>query len=114
MLFGTWGIASYQSRASYLSFFYVNLKALYTVLKGKKISFHVTPKDRQSGFHLKLVWPHITLIALTLAGILYASISHAFQHGDHTLLGIVTNAFWGLSNVLALSLILRASIWSAD
>lgn len=114
MLFGTWGIASYQARASYLSFFYVNLKALYTVLRGKKISFHVTPKDRQSGRHLRLVWPHITLIALTLLGIGYASFSYFYLKTDYTLLGIISNSFWGLNNVLALSLILRAAIWNAD
>ncbi|MDV7212373.1 glycosyltransferase family 2 protein [Azotobacter beijerinckii] len=114
MLLGTWGIASYQARASYLSFFYVNIKALYTVLSGKKISFHVTPKDRQSGFHLWLVWPHIALIVLTLLGIAYASFSYLYLEGGHTLLGVISNSFWGLNNVFALSLILRAAIWSSD
>lgn len=38
-----------DGRASYLSFFSMNLRALNTVLRGEQIKFHVTPKERQTG-----------------------------------------------------------------
>jgi cellulose synthase (UDP-forming) len=46
---GTWGVRAWDGKASYLSFFPVNFRALWTVLRGQKIKFHVTPKDRQEG-----------------------------------------------------------------
>lgn len=41
-MFGTWGISAWDGRASYLSFFSMNLRALNTVLRGEQIKFHVT------------------------------------------------------------------------
>ncbi len=47
-MFGT-GHFCPDGRASYLSFFSMNLRALDTVLRGEQIKFHVTPKERQTG-----------------------------------------------------------------
>jgi cellulose synthase (UDP-forming) len=108
---GTWGIAGYKAKASYLSFFPVNFRALITVLRGRKISFPVTPKIRQEGNFLSLVIPQITIIILTLTGIVYSWGQLSTGAGGFELDGVLLNTFWGLFNVLALSGIVVASVW---
>jgi cellulose synthase (UDP-forming) len=106
---GTWGISGYRSKASYLSFFSVNLHALWTVLAGKTIRFKVTPKERQAGRHGKLVLPQIAIIVVTIASIAFALASWKWWHGHYTAAGLLSNAFWGLGNVIALSGVVRAA-----
>lgn len=111
---GGWGIAGYSSKASYLSFFPVNLQAIWTVLKGEKIKFPVTPKDRQEGNFLHLVIPQLSIIILTALGLLYAWWSFLFSNTGHTLDGVLLNTFWGLNNMLALSGIIFAATWKPE
>lgn len=108
---GMWGISSYPSTASYIAFFPVNLRALWTVLRGRKISFPVTPKDRQAGVHLRIVWPQLAAMAATAAAIVFGLVALALGFGGHTTAGVLTNVFWGLNNMLALSGIMRAAFW---
>ncbi len=111
---GTWGIPGYQAKASYLAFFAINLKALWTVLQGKKITFPVTPKDRQVGRHLRLVWPHLLIIGLTVVGIVVALARNALGDGGYSVAGIFANSFWGLNNCLALAGIVGAALWQPE
>lgn len=108
---GCWGIAGYQSKASYLAFFPSNLRAIWTVLKGEEISFPVTPKDRQEGSFLHLVIPQLTIIVLTLIGICYAWWQVSNGQISFSIDGVLLNTFWGLNNVLALSGIVYAAFW---
>lgn len=109
-LVGTWGVPGWQGMASYLSFFPINIRALWTVLRGKKISFHVTPKDRQEGNFLYLVIPQLTVIVLTILGLIYAGvmlwIGKASNYG-----GFIINLFWGTVNVSAMSGLVAAALW---
>ena len=111
MMVGTWGISGYASKASYLSFFPLGLRAIWTVLSGKKISFPVTPKDRQSGNFLKLVRPQLGVLILTAAGIAWGVGALLLADTPHTLTGVVTNALWGLNNCAAMAGIVRAALW---
>ncbi|MGZ5271863.1 MAG: glycosyltransferase [Ramlibacter sp.] len=108
---GTWGVNSWDGKASYLSFFPVNLRALWTVLRGEKIKFHVTPKERQEGSFLRLVYPQLAVIVLTLAGLLYAAWRVAVQGHADELPNLVVNVAWGLNNVLAMLPLVRAALW---
>ncbi len=112
---GTWGIAGYRSKASYLSFFPVNLRAIWTVLKGEQIKFPVTPKDRQEGNFFHLVLPQFAVIVLTLLGLVYATVQYfVLDNNDYSLGGILVNVFWGLNNIIALSGIVLAAFWQPD
>ncbi|HEX2545962.1 MAG TPA: cellulose synthase catalytic subunit [Ramlibacter sp.] len=113
-LVGTWGVRSWDGRASYLSFFPVNLRALWTVLRGEKIKFHVTPKVRQEGNFLHLVWPQVAVIVLTLAGLAYAAWRVFGAGHDDELPSLVVNAVWGLHNVLAMLPMVRAALWQPE
>ncbi|MEM6795466.1 MAG: glycosyltransferase, partial [Acidobacteriota bacterium] len=73
MMVGTWGISGYKGKVTYLAFFPVNLRALWTALRGKPIKFPTTPKNRQEGTFFHLVVPQAAVIALTLVGLVYAT-----------------------------------------
>jgi cellulose synthase (UDP-forming) len=110
-MFGMWGVRSWEGKASYLSFFSINFRALWTVLKGEKIKFPVTPKERQEGNFLELVIPQIVVVALTVIGILYGSF-RVFGLGESDKLqSLIVNAAWGLNNILVMLPMIRAAIW---
>lgn len=112
---GTWGISGFKGRASYLAFFPVNLRALWTVLKGDEIKFPVTPKHRLEGNFFYLVWPQAGVILATLLAIAYAWIIFYYNGGDgYTLGGLILNSFWGLINIISLSTLIRAAFWKPE
>lgn len=113
-LVGTWGVRSWDGRASYLSFFPVNLRALWTVLRGEKIKFHVTPKDRQEGNFLHLVIPQLVVIVLTLAGLAGAGWRVFAQGHADELSRLVVNGVWGLHNVVAMLPLVLAALWRPE
>jgi cellulose synthase (UDP-forming) len=114
-MFGTWGIDGYQSKASYLSFFPLNLKAIWKVLRRKQIKFAVTPKVKQSGNFVSLVIPQILIIIFTTIGCIYATWQYLYVHNnDYQAGGILINFFWGLNNIIALSGIIRAATLKTD
>lgn len=107
-----WGLASYQAKANYLSFFTINIRAIWTVMRGQKIKFPITPKDRQEGNFFHIVIPQFTVIMLTIVGLVFAWVSFLFFHSHHNLDGLIVNTFWGLNNIVALSGIVFASFWN--
>lgn len=107
---GTWGVPGWQGMASYLSFFPINLRAIWTVLRGEKIKFPVTPKSRQEGNFLHLVIPQLTIIVLTILGLLYAGTLIVLGKNDNYA-GFITNIFWGSVNIFAMSGIVAAALW---
>ena len=113
-MIGGWGLAGYPSKASYLAFFPTNLRALWTVMKGEKISFPVTPKDRQEGNFLGLAIPQTVIIVLTIIGIIFAWSQYQMEHPSYDINGVLLNTFWGLNNILALSGIIFAAMWKPD
>ncbi|HZG45722.1 MAG TPA: cellulose synthase catalytic subunit [Allosphingosinicella sp.] len=114
MMFGTWGINGYKSKVTFLASFPLSLQALWAVLRKQKIKFHVTPKDRQEGNFLHLVWPQVAMMALTIISLLWAIGSWALGRDNFTMEGIVANGLWGLNNVLAMSIMVRAAFWKPD
>lgn len=110
-LFGQWGVWQWAGKASYLSFFSINFRALYTVLKGEKIKFPVTPKERQEGNFLGLVIPQILVIVLTLAGLVYATFRVVGLRQTEELPSLLVNAVWGLNNVIVMLPMIRAATW---
>jgi cellulose synthase (UDP-forming) len=111
IMVGTWGIAGYASKAGYLSFFPLGLKAIWTVARGEKISFKVTPKVRQSGNFLYLVWPQIGVVVLTVLGALYGVGALLLGETPHSPSGVLANILWGFNNCLAMGGMIAAALW---
>lgn len=112
-MFGTWGLSAWDGRSSYLSLYSMNLRALDTVLRGEKIKFHVTPKERQQGRFLYLVKPQIAIVVLTLLGLIWGGIKVA--NGDiEDPSGYIINIFWGGVNIAAMMPMILAAMWKPD
>lgn len=110
---GTWGISSWEGQSFYLSFFPINLRALWTVARGKQIKFPVTPKIRQEGNFFRLVIPQFLIMLLTAAGLIFAGIM-VYAGRSTNVNGLLTNIFWGLNNILAMSGIVCAAFWKPE
>jgi len=113
-MFIMWGLSTTKSKFSYLAFFPVNLKALWTVARGRKISFPVTPKSRQDGLFLHLVWPQLAVMIVTLAAMIFAWSKYLLGAGGYNFDGIFLNTFWGFINVLAMSGMVYSAIWKPE
>ena len=110
---GTWGVSGFKGKSNYLAFFPVNFRALWTVFRGEKISFPTTPKERQEGTFFKHVIPQFVVMLVTGVAILYGWIG--YQFGWHTnLSGVITNTFWGINNIIAMSGMVLAAFWKPD
>jgi cellulose synthase (UDP-forming) len=113
LMVGTWGLPTWHGQALFLSTFPVNMRAFFTVLRGKKISFPVTPKMRQEGVQLQLVRWQILLILLTALGIVWYGTLIVTGHASK-ISAWFANSLWGLNNSAALSGIVRAAFWKPD
>ncbi len=113
MMIGTWGVAGYKGKTNFLAFFPVNLRALWTVLRGRKISFPTTPKERQTGTFLNLVIPQMLVFGLSLFSMCFAWLSyHTGSFGSYSFGGLVLNTFWIINNMLAMWGMITAAFWS--
>lgn len=107
------GVAGYKGKTNFLSFFPVNFRALWTVLRGRKISFPTTPKERQSGTFFKLVIPQITVFALSLFSMCFAWFSYSTGvFGTYSFGGLVLNSFWIINNMMAMWGMIAAAFWT--
>lgn len=113
-MMGTWGLSGFKGKVTYLSTFPISLRALWAVLRDKKISFPVTPKQRQGGTHLRLVWPQLLVIALTVAAFAWGAAQLAAGRGGYSFGGLLVNGLWGLNNIIAMSIMVRAAFWKPE
>jgi cellulose synthase (UDP-forming) len=111
---GTWGVSGFKGKVNYLASFPVSLRAIWAVVRRRKISFPVTPKMRQEGNYLYLVWPQVAIMVLTTLGLVWAGAQLWLGNSDHTLGGLIANGVWGLNNILAMSIMVRAAYWKPD
>ena len=111
-LFGMWGLDNRKGRMLNLAFFWINLQALWTVVRGREVKFKVTPKERDNGNYLSLVIPQLTVIVLTFAGLLFAA-ERTYRSGDPALLGsLVVNGFWATINAYSMTVLVSAALWT--
>lgn len=87
---------SYTFRAVSFSFssFGIYNKALISLLLGKKATFTVTSKTKESGNFLYLVSPHISYILLTFIGLYLAIYREGFSAS------VVSNLSWSIFNIV--------------
>lgn len=114
MMFGTWGVSGFKGKASYLAFFPVGLRALWTVMRGQEIKFPATPKDRQEGNFFHLVIPQFIVIALTVVGLIVGYVRVFVFDYPNQLPAMVVNTFWSINNIVVLSGIILAAFWRPE
>jgi cellulose synthase (UDP-forming) len=107
---GCWGISTKRGNQYYISSFWYMLMALVSTARGKKVKFNVTPKSGHIAQNAQHIWPHITIIGLTVLGIAY-NIGLLMVGHHPTASGFAANTFWCLFNITALSTMIRAALW---
>lgn len=113
MMVGTWGIEGLKTRVSYLAFFPIYVRALGAVLTGGQCRFPSPPKDLRQRSPLYHVIPQFAVIVLTLGGILYSGLGCLLGWRDD-FHGWLTNASWGLINLIAMWGVVGAAFWKPD
>src|SRR5206468_2000528 len=58
------GALTFRAFSFSFSSFELQLKALFSILTGKKIAFDVTPKNKQEGNYAFIAYPHVFYIIL--------------------------------------------------
>jgi cellulose synthase (UDP-forming) len=104
------GIPVWRGEQYAVALFPLWIQAVISVLMGKKIQFAVTPKERQEGAHLHLVWPQLLIMGLTILAIAYGLFSWV-GGWNHELAATLFSTFWGCYNMLMLSIIVRAAVY---
>ncbi|MBA2321723.1 MAG: glycosyltransferase [Deltaproteobacteria bacterium] len=109
-----WGLATKRGQQYSLALFPLWLKAVTTtvgnVYFGRKLGFVVTPKTRQDGVHLGLVWPQIlVMILLTVSiGVGFVRLALGWTNDPGP---VFINAFWACYSLAMLSVVLQAATW---
>jgi cellulose synthase (UDP-forming) len=109
-LYVTRGIRAWRSEQYSLALFPLWIRAVFSTLLGRPPQFVVTPKLRQSGNYLRLVWPQIAVIGLTAVAIAYGLWGLAYA-GRGTVTSVAMNLFWGVYNIIMLVPIVRAAVF---
>lgn len=106
---GCWGISTKRGDQYYISSFWFMILSLISVIRGKKVKFNVTPKDKNSNaVNTQHIIPHIVIIALTLIGITFnAAVLYLNRHPTPS--GFAANTFWCIFNIISLSIMIRAA-----
>ncbi len=110
---GSWGIPAgelWRSEQYAIALFPLFIQAVWSVFTGRPIKFQVTPKQRQSGIYLRLVWPQLTIFALTILGMLWCIYRFAIGDLENPWLYLL-NGLWAVYNLSLLWVIIRAAVW---
>jgi cellulose synthase (UDP-forming) len=111
---GTWGVSTKRGEQYYIASFWLMLRSLISAIKGEKVEFKVTPKEKQGGGnYMQYIWPHLVIIGLTVLGMLYNLVLAIFDMHP-TLSGFISNTVWSVLNIYNLSVIVRAAYWEED
>lgn len=106
----THGIPTWRGEQYNMALFPLWIKAVISVYTNRKITFRVTPKERQSGNYVLLVWPQLLIIVLTASGIIFQA-WHFMYGNQFSIQGFIINSFWGIYNIVVLSVIIKAAFY---
>lgn len=112
-IIASWGIPAaelWRNEQFAIGLFPLNIQAVLSVFTGKKISFQVTPKQRQSGRYLGLVRVQLIFFLLTLLGIAVGVFHLLFQKENEPWIYVI-NIGWGFYHLALLWGIIYAALW---
>ncbi|WP_176062274.1 glycosyltransferase family 2 protein [Anaeromyxobacter diazotrophicus] len=107
---GTWGFRTWRAEQYHLASAWLHLKALLHVLAGKPLRFPVTPKTRAERRFLRLVAPHVLLVAAMAAGLVYRGSLIASGRAPADTTAYLVNVFWSLYGTLCLLPMIAAGL----
>ncbi|SLM18409.1 putative glycosyltransferase [uncultured spirochete] len=101
------GIPVWRGEQYNLAMFPLNIRAVLSVLSGKKLGFVVTPKQKEGGHDFRLIWPQTTVIVLTIAAATYGIIEFFLGRGIPPV-GLAVNLTWSIYNIISLAVVVKA------
>jgi len=111
---GTWGVDNRKGKMLNIAFFSFNLQALWAVFRGQEIRFKVTPKHRSADRFIRLVWPQVAVVILSLGAIFYASIRQYLVGLPTEMTNLIVNGFWASINAYAMTVLISAALWKPE
>ncbi|OUL18386.1 cellulose synthase [Nostoc sp. RF31YmG] len=108
-----WGIPAreiWRSEQFAIALFPLLIQAVWSVFSGRQIKFQVTPKQRQSGIYIQLIWPQLLIFTLTILGIIWTLYRFAIGSLNEPWVHLLNGA-WAIYNLLLLWSIIRAAFW---
>ncbi|MBD2299231.1 glycosyltransferase [Nostoc sp. FACHB-190] len=108
-----WGIPAgelWRSEQYAIALFPLLIQAVWSVFTGQKINFQVTPKQRQSGIYLRMVWPQLLVFILTVLGMLWSFYLFIIGHNKYPGISLI-NSVWAIYNLMLLWGVIRAAVW---
>jgi cellulose synthase (UDP-forming) len=108
--YATWGLSIWRGEQYSLALFPLWIQAVTGVLTGAKVRFAVTPKQRQGGTYLYLIWPQLLILCLTVLAIAYG-LGSCLVGWDPWTGAILVSIFWGCYNITRLWAIVRAAVY---
>lgn len=113
----SWGRPSWRGQQYSLALFPIWIKsvtsAVSNVYRGRKLGFIVTPKTRQDGVHLHLIWPQL-MAMVALVGAVMLGLTRLALGATDDGLPILINTFWAIYDIIALSVVLDAATYQPD
>ncbi len=107
---GTWGVPTRRSEQYHLAAFWLNVRALFHVLARRPLRFAVTPKVRAARRAVRLVVPHLVLLA-AMAGAIAVGTARLDPEAPGALGAWAANVFWSLHNGASLLPFVAAALW---
>jgi cellulose synthase (UDP-forming) len=104
------GMSVFRGEQYNLALFPLWIQAVMSVFLGIKPKFVVTPKQRQTGNYLRLVWPQLLVIGLTALAIFFGLYSW-FVGKEINTGGVFINTFWSTYNIFMLFSIVKAALY---
>jgi cellulose synthase (UDP-forming) len=113
-VFASWGVSQKRGKQYYICLFWINFLSIISVVRRQKIKFRVTSKSKQKleTNPFFYAWPHITIVGLTLLGLLF-NLGYIIFTPAQLSLGFTLNAIWGLHNCHTLMVFVRAAYWNS-
>ncbi len=111
-MFGNWGVPTRRPEQFYLAGFWYKIRAFHKVIFGKKMQFNVTNKSvKYASSNLKHVWPHLVVVFLSIAGIMYnAYLVYIDAHPSYS--AYFANIFWTIFTFYLIISYIRAAFWN--
>lgn len=96
-----------------IALFPLQVQAVLSVITGKKITFQVTPKQRQSGVYFGLIRIQLCIFILTIMGMVWGLIQLALGNWSNPWTCVI-NIAWGCYHLALLWVVVRAAFWQPE
>lgn len=109
-MIANWGIGSKRSEQYYVASFWLFLQSIIKMVIKLEVKFNVTSKKIRNANNVRHIFPHVSIIAITLAGLAFNTwLIIDNTHPSYS--AYAANCIWTIYNIYQLSAYIRAGLW---